>query len=549
MSREELKALMATDSRIASFLANLPDALVWIFDGEGQPLLVEHLLAASFANSCNLDDHNLGCINERIRTLPRTDQLIRVQMSSGMREFRACSMKLDGARIVVALRNVTVEQKLERELKKTSAALRALNFGLDHSSEEALHLALADPLTGLPNRRAFDVELARSCEAGKFALCLLDMDRFKAVNDALGHTVGDRLLMEVGERLRQQARGKDFVGRLAGDEFAIVFHNISSVSAAEEAAGRILAAFGGRIDLGDVDIQASLTAGVAVARRGDDPAALYRRADMALHTAKAKRRGALVVDAGDPSHLGEHDDLVIAKALMGDAPVPVTLVPIRDAGHVVVGHEAMVGGLADRAATQRVFATAAKFGLVDDLFARTLRAVLEAATRRPGHAPVHLLVPAAVRATSSLADQILGAMREAGLVPRELVVDLSLGAFEREGTAACAARLRRAGLALALSDWDMSLASLEQAASGDFAMVKFEMRRASPLLFAPQITPVWRAAFASLASLGVVACATGVSTKALAKEVIGLGATAIVTPPLAKERDGRFTFASFSSAA
>ena len=116
---------------------------------------------------------------------------------------RTLSMSRDGSLVVDGtLRDVTVEKSLEETLRD---------------------LANVDELTGLPNRRALEDELDRRILAGgDLSLLFLDLDRFKDVNDTLGHLIGDELLREIGNRLRRSCRADDFVARLAGDEFIVI---------------------------------------------------------------------------------------------------------------------------------------------------------------------------------------------------------------------------------------------------------------------------------------------------------------------------------------
>lgn len=156
-------------------------------------------------------------------------------------------------------------------------------------------LAHHDALTGLPNRSLFDDRLhqaiARAGRGVGFALCFIDLDRFKLVNDSLGHSAGDTVLIEVARRLQALGRGVDTVARLAGDEFVILLEGMSTAEAAGSIAGRILAALAAPLRAGgrDVDVGASL--GLALyPDDGGDIESLLRNADAAMYAAKAAGR-------------------------------------------------------------------------------------------------------------------------------------------------------------------------------------------------------------------------------------------------------------------
>lgn len=151
-------------------------------------------------------------------------------------------------------------------------------------------LAATDSLTGLANREAFGDELARSCAgAGRGALMFLDLDRFKDVNDTLGHDVGDALLREVAARLRDEAKDAEVVARLGGDEFAVLLG--SGEPALEAIAARLVEAISAPYALDGITVE--IGASIGIARFPDDAASprdLLRAADLALYEAKANRR-------------------------------------------------------------------------------------------------------------------------------------------------------------------------------------------------------------------------------------------------------------------
>ncbi|MFG1778552.1 EAL domain-containing protein [Micromonospora sp. NPDC049048] len=164
-------------------------------------------------------------------------------------------------------------------------------------SVEQQQLASLDPLTGLPNRKALLAEVgeqvhlhaeraARGMPGARLALLLIDLDRFKNVNDALGHAVGDRLLVEVSARLTGVV-GAGMVARLGGDEFAIVMTGLEDVDEARELAGRVVRALAEPVSLDGLPLDVGGSIGIAFfPEHGEDFATLMRHADVAMYDAK-----------------------------------------------------------------------------------------------------------------------------------------------------------------------------------------------------------------------------------------------------------------------
>ena len=158
------------------------------------------------------------------------------------------------------------------------------------------YLAHFDSLTGLPNRALFEERVNQALNQAKrndavLSLMMLDLDRFKAVNDSLGHQVGDKLLTGVARRLRETVRETDTVTRLGGDEFAVLLTNLHDVHGAGTVAEAIVKALSRPFDLDGERLVTSASIGItAYPGDGDDVELLLRNADRALYKAKAKGR-------------------------------------------------------------------------------------------------------------------------------------------------------------------------------------------------------------------------------------------------------------------
>jgi diguanylate cyclase (GGDEF)-like protein len=181
------------------------------------------------------------------------------------------------------------------------------------AAEERLrHQALHDPLTGLPNRALLAERLDRALIRARrradesVAVVLIDVDRFKQVNDSLGHPVGDQLLHALGTRLGQLVRAEDTLARMGGDEFVIVAEGITGEEHAVEVAGRIAQAWSAPFTVAGTTLHVEASTGVALSTPGMDPDALLANADAAMYRAKAGRNGAIALYDDDLRQRATH---------------------------------------------------------------------------------------------------------------------------------------------------------------------------------------------------------------------------------------------------
>ena len=182
----------------------------------------------------------------------------------------------------------------ERSLLERWTALTAIAVDRSRARERLGFLAMHDPLTGLPNRALVLDRLGHALTRldrnnSRLAVLFLDLDRFKLINDSLGHEVGDRVLVAVADRLSHALRGTDTVARFGGDEFLVLCEDLVSDQEAEELAERAAHALAMPMPLARGEIVVSASIGIAIARRSNEqPAALLRDADAAMYRAKAR---------------------------------------------------------------------------------------------------------------------------------------------------------------------------------------------------------------------------------------------------------------------
>jgi diguanylate cyclase (GGDEF)-like protein len=226
------------------------------------------------------------------------------QFTRGVREARAFAERAPSAGIAEIDALAEDFNALLAEVQAHEAELLARERRLRTRNELLRQQAEADALTGLPNRSSFAARLQqaveRAAERGSaLGLMFVDADRFKAINDSYGHTVGDHVLVEIGQRLQRALRESDLVARLGGDEFAILLEPIADAADAEVVARKIEAQMRRPLQLeGLPPIMLQVSLGLALyPRDGRDAATLLDHADRRMYAAKRTQRGAVTAAA------------------------------------------------------------------------------------------------------------------------------------------------------------------------------------------------------------------------------------------------------------
>jgi diguanylate cyclase (GGDEF)-like protein/PAS domain S-box-containing protein len=278
----EERARSIIESTNEAFVAGDPDGTVleWnpaaegIFGWERDDVLGQHLAAILAAPAAQAE------LVELLRSAAESET-----HEGEVREFLA--RRRDGTEFPVEVTLWTTNTSFNMFVRDITA--RKLR------EEKVTFMAYHDRLTGLPNRAMFDqhldLVLARARhDGGAAALLFMDIDRFKHVNDTLGHEAGDELLRQVGERLRRAARNSDLVVRLGGDELAIVLSDLeceTAVSIAETVARRVQSEFSAPFDLGGMLFQTSASIGIAIHPvHATDGRELVSAADRAMYASK-----------------------------------------------------------------------------------------------------------------------------------------------------------------------------------------------------------------------------------------------------------------------
>jgi diguanylate cyclase (GGDEF)-like protein len=286
-------------ARTAALADVVPDT------GDGPVLLPRDAIPSGYAHV--LRDHGVrDCLQVPLRfEAGAVGSLVVANMLGDVETFRPADvgrLQALGNHAAVAIEN----------------AVRAGTIARQAAERE--HRALHDELTGLANRRLFGTRLEQSLLAGPSAVLLLDLDRFKDVNDTLGHETGDRLLAQVADRLRSVVLATSLVARIGGDEFAVLLED-AGADVALTTAALVRDSLTRPFDLDGVAVAVDASVGVAVSEPGVEGVNLLRAADVAMYVAKQNRSGLELfrpeLDRGDSTRLGLLADLRTTIATAG----------------------------------------------------------------------------------------------------------------------------------------------------------------------------------------------------------------------------------------
>ncbi len=355
----------------------------------------------------------------------------------------------------------------ERELQRRQKETQRL-------SDENLRLANLDPLTGLPNRRRFftelDLVLDRAGQTGRrFAVALLDLDRFKGVNDIHGHAAGDRLLTQIGFRLRRLSGEDVFIARLGGDEFGIILTNCERDEIILSFGADVKEVLEGPCVVGNRLLTISCSSGVAIyPQAGGTADELFERADYALYHGKQTRKGGMVLFSG------EHETRIRAAARIEqafrmadlDAELWVAFQPIVDveAGRVVA-FEALARWQSRELGPigPSVFVPIAERSqMIGNMTRVLLQKALSAARFWPAHISLCFNLSPQNLGSVEMMSAIRSIVRSGGLPPSRIEFEVTESALLQnfEQAEASLQELRALGVRIALDDFGTGFSSL-----------------------------------------------------------------------------------------
>jgi diguanylate cyclase (GGDEF)-like protein len=332
--------------------------------------------------------------------------------------------------------------------------------------------SVTDDLTGLATRRLLLRRLDAALAGGgqPHALVLVDLDRFKEVNDTLGHPVGDELLRRLGPRLAAAALPGETPARLGGDEFAVLLPGVAGEDAALASARRVLAGLVGAFEVDGLTLLVTASAGVALAPdHGEDGVTLLRCADVAMYQAKRARTGAAVYRPGSDPHSRTRLEAATAlRTALADGQVVCHYQPQVDvATGVTVGLEALARWEDPRrglVSPEEFLGLAEQTGLMPRLSDVVLRTAVADCARwreRVGHLRVAVNLAASSLLDSTLPGRVSAALESAGLPADSLTVEVSERRLTDTGRSGeTLAALRALGVRVALDDYGTGLSSV-----------------------------------------------------------------------------------------
>jgi diguanylate cyclase (GGDEF)-like protein len=450
-----LAASRGVDERLISAMRRLK-----VGDGVGGRAIVEGRLVS-------VEDYQTA-----VGTIPEfVAQGLRSAMAAPVRE----EGRIVGSLVVASKTPGRRYSPTEREVLLSFAEHASIAITDARTVEAKLHQAFHDSLTGLPNRALFLDRLEEALEArtraDRVAVMYIDVDRFKVVNDSLGHSAGDQLLIQIAQRVRSCIRADDLAARLGGDEFAILVPSVKNYEDAGVLAGRVIEAMAKPFALAGKEIPVSASVGVSLSLSSDGAGDMLRDADLAMYQAKTAGGGhfrsfeqgmrAAVVD-----RLHLESDL---RAALENGELRVEYQPIIELDHErITGFEAL---LRWRHPVRGPIPPSTFIRLAEEagMIAAVGRFVLNEACNwacgwqsvAPGVGMNVNLSPKQFMDPTLISD-VSKALARSGLAPHLLVLEITENVLmeESEESIARLAALKRLGVRLAIDDFGTGYSSL-----------------------------------------------------------------------------------------
>jgi diguanylate cyclase (GGDEF)-like protein len=395
------------------------------------------------------------------------------------------------------------------------------------SSREAQigFMATHDALTNLPNRAALNEtmqsELPRLREGEMLALLCLDLDRFKAVNDTLGHPIGDALLRAVTGRVENAVRNTDCVARLGGDEFVIVQLDLAKPEEAEALALRIIGSVSEPFELEGHQVVVGASIGIALAPvDGDTAEDLLRNADMALYRAKADGRGCCRFFAPEmDTRMQERRllDLDLRHAIVADEFI-LHYQPLYDSQMERINcFEALLRWQHPKrgmVSPMDFIPLAEEIGVIVPIGEWALRRACAEAVTWPNHIRVAVNLSAAQFKQPSLPFMVASALADSGLLPSRLELEITETVLlhDNESNMAMLHALRALGVRIAMDDFGTGYSSLSYLRSFPFDKIKIDRSFVKDLTGTNDAATIIRAVASLGNNLGMETTAEGIET-------------------------------------
>ena len=410
------------------------------------------------------------------------------------------------------------------------------------SADKINRMARYDTLTGLPNRLMVNETLVRAMTeaekwSGRCAFMMIDLDRFKAVNDTLGHPIGDRLLQRVAERLAQLMGPGDVCGRLGGDEFGVVVADATDFAQVEKLARKIIDTLSRAYEVDQHTLFIGASVGLAVGPRdGRTAEMLIRSADLALYRAKDAGRG--VFHAYEPElHVQAEERRVLEMALrqaLEKGEMHLNYQPVVDAGTGnLSGFEALLRWTSPQfgnVSPAKFIPLAEDARLIQPIGEWVLRTACEEAARWPSEVRVAVNVSPDQLQNPNFVNVVASALANSGLSAERLELEVTESVFMHEGLGATKVleRVLDLGVRLSLDDFGTGYSSLGYLSRTRFSSIKIDrsfVQGASKGV--KEAIAIIRAVVALAQSLGMATTAEGVETESEHLMVQELGCTKV----------------------
>jgi len=458
------RRVRAASPRFAYALGMNPDEL------DGQPII--QLIAGSAWETGQFPP-SLHDLVERLKRRESFSNLLVHVTIKGQRRWWELSgtPKLDDSGVFVGFRGVGSDVTAQRE-----------------SSDKIAHMARYDTLTGLPNRMMLTEALGdalRYCEQWRTrcVFMMIDLDRFKAVNDTLGHLVGDQLLARVSERLREQMTDNELCGRLGGDEFAIVVRDASDLERVNLVAQRVIERLSQPYDVDHHTLYVGASIGSAVGpREGATVETLMRNADLALYRAKGEGGGShCTYEPALHAHAEERRQLEFSlrRALERNEFVLHYQPVVDGTTEAIVSFEALIRwNSADHGFVSPVkfIPLAEDTRLIVPIGDWVLREACCEAVKWPSHIKVAVNVSGEQLLDPKFTASVVGALSVSGLSPHRLEIEVTESTFVRDATNARASleEVMALGCGVALDDFGTGYSSLGYLRRMRFSTIKVD---------------------------------------------------------------------------
>ncbi|MCA1552073.1 EAL domain-containing protein [Bradyrhizobium sp. BRP19] len=397
---------------------------------------------------------------------------------------------------------------------------------------DAVRLSSEDSLTGLPNRRMFRSMLDQMSHrqpsavdngqpAAEFAVLFLDLDRFKAINDTLGHQTGDLLLQEMARRLKNTLGANEVLARLGGDEFAVVVPTVESRPAIAYLANSMIEAAQKPFEIGGHRIRSGISVGIAIGPcDGVNCDDLLIAADLALYAVKAEGRGSYrFYHAAMNRELRERRQLEIdLREAIEQNEMELYYQPIINLrSNIITGFEALVrwrhpvNGMVP---PTTFIAVAEDTGLIQPLGEWALREACRCAAHWPNNLKIAVNLSPIQFSASNLSEVVRHALEETGLQPHRLELEITEGVFmtNNESTLSTLRQLKQLGVRISLDDFGTGYSSLSYLRSFPFDKIKIDRSFVSDLAEGTEHVVIVQAVVSIARALGMTTLAEGIET-------------------------------------